>query len=98
MIVKQSAIPFDLFTDTPDYTPYDYAPRSWPRKCGADTSASEIELGKGWDVSRVDLDPGLDAQVHRYMRGEALTTVPKEMSRPARRRGRPPPRDDDDDD
>lgn len=80
-IVRNAAVPFDMFTSTPDYTPYTYAPRTWPLACGPSGSSGQSEqtLTSEWDFSNEDSQPGLDAQVGRWMRGHPLATVPDAM-------------------
>ncbi|MFO0759445.1 MAG: bifunctional YncE family protein/alkaline phosphatase family protein [Byssovorax sp.] len=34
--VAGAMIPYDIFTSTPDYTPFERTPRSWPLGCGAE--------------------------------------------------------------
>jgi hypothetical protein len=69
VIVQNAGLPLDMFTSTPDYTPFDHLPRSWPLACGGQASAMESKMADSWDVSDVDRSPGLDAQVGRWMRG-----------------------------
>ncbi|HSQ65557.1 MAG TPA: hypothetical protein VLM85_20195, partial [Polyangiaceae bacterium] len=79
-IVANAGLPLDLFTSTPDYTPFTYTPRSWPLACGLQgNSAGEQALTDLWDFSEEDAQPGLDAQVTRWMRGAPLPSVPEEM-------------------
>ena len=83
-VVHNAAIPFDMFTSTPDYTPYTYAPRTWPLACGDSGSSGQSEQGEQlltqeWDFSREDSQPGLDAQVGRWMRGKPLEKIPDAM-------------------
>jgi hypothetical protein len=80
-LVANAALPLDLFTSTPDYTPYTYAPRVWPATCGTKPTKAEQRLHDSWDLSRWDDQPGLDAQVMRYLRGKQLTTLTKKMER-----------------
>jgi hypothetical protein len=68
-IVANAALPLDLFTSTPDYAPYTYAPRTWPLACGKGASQHEEALTRAWDFSDPDEQPGLDSQVTRWMRG-----------------------------
>lgn len=68
-LVAGAALPLDLFTSTPDFTPYTYAPRTWPLKCGNGASAAETTLSDRWDFDDADEQPGLDSQVTRWMRG-----------------------------
>lgn len=104
LYVKNAGLPLDLFTSTPDYTPFTYKPRSWPLACGSQATKAEITVTESWDFSRVDAQPGLGAQVGRWMRGKQLTELSPRLAeevaeRNARRAaGLPPPGDDDDDD
>ena len=68
-IVAAAPLPLDLFTSTPDYTPYTYTPRSWPLACGTGASFHERQLTGTWDFDEPDEQPGLDDQVTRWMRG-----------------------------
>jgi hypothetical protein len=100
--IENAAVPFDAFTSTPDYTPYTYTPHKILITCGADASHAEERLTKSWDFSDPDAQPGLGAQVWRYMRHQQLTELPPrleaEVTERERRRaaGLPPVRDDDD--
>jgi hypothetical protein len=69
-IVASAALPLDLFSSKPDMTPYTYTPRQWPLTCGEASTLAERKLTGTWDLSDVDRQPGLDAQVWRWMRGE----------------------------
>jgi hypothetical protein len=80
-LVANAALPLDLFTSTPTYAPYTYARRAWPATCGTQPTQAEGMLSESWDLSRVDGQPGLDAQVMRYLRGEQLKSLTKEMKR-----------------
>jgi hypothetical protein len=80
-IVAHAGLPLDLFSSTPDYTPYTYVPRIWPATCGTQPTKAEQRLSDSWDMSRIDDQPGLDAQVRRYLRGEQLETLTPEMER-----------------
>ncbi len=76
-LVANAAVPFDMFTSTPDYTPYTYTPRAWPLACGgAGMAQGESALTNLWDLSTEDSQPGLDAQVTRWMHGHPLASVP----------------------
>ncbi len=87
--VANAALPFDLFTSTPDYTPYTYKPRGWPLQCGTKSTRAERTLTASWTFDRVDNQPGLDAQVMRWMRGKQLTRLsPDQKQDIARRRAR----------
>jgi hypothetical protein len=68
-LIASAAVPFDLFTSTPDYTPYTYTPRAWPLACGTTGSRKEQRLTESWRFDEPDEQPGLDSQVTRWMRG-----------------------------
>ncbi len=69
-LVAHAALPLDLFTSTPDYTPYTYKPRTFPLYCGEASTQAENRLTKSWDFDDPDEQPGLDRQVMRWMRGQ----------------------------
>jgi WD40 repeat protein len=72
-IVANAALPLDLFTSTPDFAPFTYTPRTWPLACDAAATPQEVSLTRAWDFSDPDEQPGLDAQVTRYMMGLSST-------------------------
>lgn len=105
-----AALPLDAFSSTPDYTPFVYTPRQTQLECGKDSTRAERDLTESWDFVDVDEQPGLDAQVMRWMRGRQLQSLTPELevdiarraqARAAkaalRARGIEPPHDDDDD-
>jgi hypothetical protein len=67
-IVANAPLPLDIFTSTPDYSPYDYLPRVF-----GDISCNPMH-GKGadkaarWDFSLPDDQPGLSEQVAEALR------------------------------
>jgi hypothetical protein len=67
-LVARAGLPFDLFTSTPDYTPYTYTPREWPLSCGVDATQAQILATSRWDLSDVDAQPGLDEMVSTWLR------------------------------
>jgi DNA-binding beta-propeller fold protein YncE len=73
--VEKAALPFDMFTSTPDYTPYDYEKRTHPLGCGTTATAAEEELTSSWEWDDPDEQPGLDAQVERWLRKKQLTEL-----------------------
>jgi len=79
--VENAALPYDMFTSTPDYTPFDYLPRTWPAACGEKSTKMEQALTKEWDVDDVDRSPGLDQQVMRWMRGKQLPDAPQKKTK-----------------
>ncbi len=103
--VKNAALPYDVFTSTPDFTPYTYEPRQQPLACGDGATGAEQELTRSWQYDRADNQPGLDAQVMRWLSGKQLTELTPEMrddiarrkARLARRVAEGLPVDDDDD-
>jgi hypothetical protein len=70
-LIANAALPFDMFTSTPDYTGFTYTPRTIPLACDAASTPQEKTLSAGWDFSNPDEQPGLDSQVTRYMMGLA---------------------------
>ena len=103
VIVKNAGLPLDLFTSTPDYTPYTYTPHQIPLACGgAGASPAESMLTESWDFSEPDAQPGLGDQVMRWMRGKQLRELtPKlraeiELRNARRARGEKPVLDGDD--
>ncbi len=80
-LVAHAALPLDLFTSTPDYTPYTYKPRSYPLYCGVAGTQVEKRLTRSWDFHDVDDQPGLDQQVMRWMRGQQLEMLTPRLER-----------------
>jgi hypothetical protein len=88
-LVAAAMLPLDVFTSTPDYTPFEHQPRKWPLACGTDKAMSgtlpggvphaEEELTALWDFDEEDRQPGLGAQVWRAMRGRPLRTLTPEV-------------------
>jgi hypothetical protein len=79
-LVANAALPLDLFSSTPDYTPFTYKAREWPLSCGVQPTAAERRLQESWgDVDDVDEQPGLSSQVWREMRGQQATIVTPAM-------------------
>ncbi len=77
--VANAGLPLDLFTSTPDFAPYTYKPRSVPLKCGNGAKLGEKSLSESWDLTEADEQPGLDAQVTRWMRGVQFETLPPNL-------------------
>jgi hypothetical protein len=101
LLVKNAGIPFDAFTSTPDYTPFTYKPHQITITCGVDATHAERQLTESWDFRQVDAQPGLGAQVFRYMRGQQLSEISPRMqaeidARRARRAQGVSPEPDDD--
>jgi DNA-binding beta-propeller fold protein YncE len=79
--VASAGLPLDAFTATPDYTPYTYLPRARPLACGDGATAAESKLTDSWDLDEPDEQPGLDAQVTRWMHGKQLEVLPPSIER-----------------
>jgi hypothetical protein len=61
--IANAPLPLDMFTSTPDYTPFSYTPRKWTNiGCNPKTSRGAMEA-EHWDLSEPDNQPGLDRQV-----------------------------------
>jgi hypothetical protein len=79
--VAAAALPLDMFSSTPDYTPYTYTKRTYPLACGTNGAHAEQRLTASWDFTDPDAQPGLDAQVMRWLRGQQLTELTPRLSR-----------------
>jgi hypothetical protein len=79
--VESAALPLDMFTSTPDYTPYTYEKRTRMLACGTKGMHAEARLTASWDFDRADEQPGLDAQVTRWLTGRQLTELPPRLLR-----------------
>jgi DNA-binding beta-propeller fold protein YncE len=80
-MVAHAGLPLDMFTSTPDYTPYTYVRRTFPLYCGKAVTQAEQRLTSSWDFEEADEQPGLDRQVMRYMRGKQLEKLTRQMER-----------------
>jgi hypothetical protein len=104
LVVKNAGLPLDAFTSTPDYTPYAYDTHKIDLACGMAATAAEQRLTSSWDFRDLDAQPGLGAQVWRWMRGQQLTELPPRLEAAVqarlerKARGLPPVEKDDDDD
>jgi DNA-binding beta-propeller fold protein YncE len=84
--VANAALPLDMFTATPDYTPFTYEKRSFPLSCGAAATSAEARLTASWDLDEPDEQPGLDAQITRWLQGKQLTELTPAMEAEIARR------------
>jgi hypothetical protein len=66
--IASAALPMDIFSSTPDYTPFDYVPRSYTNAACNPKGTRQAQLAEKWDFSMPDSQPGLDEQVEEYMR------------------------------
>jgi len=74
--IANSPLPLDIFTSTPDYTPYTYIPRKWTDlSCNPSGTAGSTQA-QFWDFTEPDDQPGLDRQVW-----DALHALPPHHSR-----------------
>ncbi|MCC6215535.1 MAG: hypothetical protein IT376_11780 [Polyangiaceae bacterium] len=76
--VQNAALPLDAFTSTPDYSPWSYQPHGWPLGCAVGATAAEQALAELWRYEDVDDQPGIDAQMVRWMRGQQRTELTDE--------------------
>jgi hypothetical protein len=65
--VADAALPLDLFTSTPDYTPFSYKPRSYADLSCNPAGSKLAEEAEKWDFSEPDDQPGLSDQVWRMV-------------------------------
>jgi hypothetical protein len=84
--VQNAALPLDMFTSTPDYTPYTYEKRTYQAACGTAGTMAEQRLTASWDFDDPDAQPGLDAQVMRWLRGQQLQELPPKLEADVARR------------
>jgi hypothetical protein len=73
--VANAAVPFDLFTSTPDYTPWETKGRVWPLSCGEKAPAAEALLTESFETDDIDESPGIDRQVERWLAGAPFTSL-----------------------
>lgn len=66
--IANAPLPLDMFTSTPDFTPYDYVPRKYPDLACNPMTQSGAKAAEGWDFSMPDNQPGLDDQVRKHLR------------------------------
>ncbi len=66
--IGSAALPLDLFTATPDYTPFTYLPRTFTDDSCNAASGKEAKKAEAWDFRRPDEQPGLGKQLQRYYR------------------------------
>jgi hypothetical protein len=66
--IASAALPLDLFSSTPDYTPYDYIVRTYADATCNPKGTRQAQIASQWDFTYPDEQPGLDDQVEEYMR------------------------------
>jgi hypothetical protein len=68
LAIADAPLPLDLFTSTPDYTPYTYVPRKHADiSCNPDGTTGS-KAAERWDFSEPDDQPGLAEQNAEYLR------------------------------
>ncbi len=80
--IARAGLPLDLFTSTPDYTPYEYKPRAYKDLSCNPGGTTGAQAASAWDFTEPDDQPGLDQQVFETVRG-----LPKVI--PTQRAGAP---------
>jgi len=66
--IANAPLPLDIFTSTPDYTPYTLVPRKYQDISCNPKGTIGAQHAQGWDFSMPDNQPGLDRQVREYLR------------------------------
>jgi hypothetical protein len=66
--VANATIPWDAFTSTPDYTPWDRKKRGWPITCGDGATKADLDLTDSFDLDDIDQAPGLKNQVENWLK------------------------------
>lgn len=60
---------YDFFTSTPDYTPYDHVPRTFPVESNPDRRTRDAMMSMAYDWSLPDNQPGLSRLIWRHFHG-----------------------------
>jgi sugar lactone lactonase YvrE len=68
-VIANAGLPLDMFTSTPDYTPYTYKPRTYSDGSCNPKGTKAAQKALEWDFSEPDQQPGLDGQLREYLRG-----------------------------
>jgi DNA-binding beta-propeller fold protein YncE len=86
-VAATAALPFDLFTSTPDYRPWTHDARTHALACGgpSTTTAAEALITESYSKD-LDENPELAAQVARALRGALLQSLPRDVELRARAR------------
>ncbi len=66
--IADAPLPLDLFTSTPDYTPYQYIPRAYQDLSCNGSGTTGSKAAEGWDFTEPDNQPGLSQQVWESLR------------------------------
>jgi hypothetical protein len=68
--IADAALPLDMFTSTPDYTPFDYVPRTYGDLSCNPMGTMAAKRAEEWDFSEPDEQPGLGEQIREYLHDE----------------------------
>jgi hypothetical protein len=68
--IANAALPLDIFTSTPDYTPFEYKPRTYSDLSCNPNGTIGAAAAAQWDFTEPDNQPGLDEQVRETLRAE----------------------------
>jgi hypothetical protein len=66
-IIGNAGLPLDVFTSTPDYTPFEYIPRAYSDGSCNPAGTKGARRAQGWDFSHPDEQPGLGEQLREYL-------------------------------
>jgi hypothetical protein len=59
---------YDMFSATPDYTPYTRLPRTWPEQTNPAGTPADLEARAAhWDFSQLDEQPGLGRHLYKWL-------------------------------
>jgi sugar lactone lactonase YvrE len=66
-VIASAGLPLDMFTSTPDYTPYDFVPRGYTDgSCNPGGTPGAMKAA-GWNFAHPDEQPGLGEQIRESM-------------------------------
>jgi hypothetical protein len=68
--IRNALLPVDAFTSSPDYSPFDYLPRTVDVPCNP-AGTKEAKIAESWDFDDPDEQPGLSQQVLEMMKRPA---------------------------
>jgi len=66
--IANAGLPLDMFTSTPDYTPFEYIPRSYTDVSCNPGGTTGARRAAGWSFIHPDEQPGLGQQLEEYLR------------------------------
>lgn len=67
-VVARAPLPLEMFTSTPDYSPFTFSPRKWPRSCNSGKTSFAVEASQWTDWDDVDEQIGLGVHVRKMMK------------------------------